>query len=78
MTQAQNGTFVEGYTLYRNRIPRVVNIFDEATLLNVTIEDIREQEVFRFSILVSEFAADNSVYSLPKTDELKEILTGGN
>lgn len=78
MTQAQNGTFVEGYTLYRNRIPRVVNIFEEATLLNVTIEDIREQEVFRFSILVSEFAADDSVYSLPKTDELKEILTGGN
>lgn len=78
MTQAQNGTFVEGYTLYRNRIPRVVNIFDEATLLNVTIEDIREQEVYRFSILVSEFAADNSVYSLPKSDELKEILTGGN
>ena len=78
MTQAQNGTFVEGYTLYRNRIPRVVNIFKEATLLNVTIEDIREQEVFRFSILVSEFATDNSVYSLPKTDELKEILTGGN
>lgn len=78
MTQAQNGTFVEGYSLYRNRIPRVVNIFDEATLLNVTIEDMREQEVFRFSILVNEFAVNDSVYSLPKTDDLKEILTGGN
>jgi len=78
MTQAQNGTFVEGYTLYRNRIPRVVNIFAQATLLNVTIEDIREQEVYRFSILVSEFAEDPSVYSLPKSDELREILTGGN
>lgn len=78
MTQAQNGTFVEGYSLYRNRIPRVVNIFDDATLLNVTIEDIREQEVFRFSILVNEFAVNDSVYSLPKSDELKEILTGGN
>ncbi|NGP76372.1 hypothetical protein G3570_07000 [Balneolaceae bacterium YR4-1] len=78
MTQAQSGTFVEGYSLYRNRIPRVVNIFADATLLNVTIEDIREQEVFRFSILVNEFAVDDSVYSLPKTDELKEILTGGN
>lgn len=78
MTQAQSGTFVEGYSLYRNRIPRVVNIFDDATLLNVTIEDIREQEVFRFSILVNEFAVNDSVYSLPKTDELKEILTGGN
>ncbi len=78
MTQAQNGTFVEGYTLYRNRIPRVVNIFAQATLLNVTIEDIREQEVYRFSILVNEFAEDPSVYSLPKSDELREILTGGN
>lgn len=78
MTQAQNGTFVEGYTLYRNRIPRVVNIFSDATLLNVTIEDIREQEVFRFSILVSEFAENTGVYSLPKSDDLEEILTGGN
>ena len=78
MTQAQNGTFVEGYSLYRNRIPRVVNIFADATLLNVTIEEMREQEVFRFSILVNEFAVNDSVYSLPKTDELKEILTGGN
>ena len=78
MTQAQNGTFVEGYSLYRNRIPRVVNIFSDATLLNVTIEEMREQEVFRFSILVNEFAVSDSVYSLPKTDELKEILTGGN
>lgn len=78
MTQAQNGTFVEGYSLYRNRIPRVVNIFARATLLNVTIEEIREQEVFRFSILVNEFAENNSIYSLPKSDDLREILTGGN
>lgn len=80
MVQAGNGggTFLEGYSLYRDRIPRVVNIFHEATLLNVTIEEIREQEVFRFSIFVKEFASDKSVYSLPKTNELKEILTAGN
>ncbi|MDZ7715003.1 MAG: hypothetical protein U5J95_02205 [Balneolaceae bacterium] len=75
MNQSNEGTFIEGYTLYRNRIPQIVDLFSEATLLNVTIQNVREQEVFQFSIIIKEFAQDPSTaYSPPKPEDLQEIL----
>lgn len=74
MSESNNGTFIQGYTLFRNRIPQIVDLFKEATLLNVTIQNVREKEVFQFSIIVKEFADDPSAYSPPKPDDLQEIL----
>ncbi|MDX1638271.1 MAG: hypothetical protein R3281_09890 [Balneolaceae bacterium] len=65
---------LNGYSLYRNQIPEIVNIFADATLMNVNIETLREQELFRFSIVVKQFTEDNSRYSPPKPDDLKTIL----
>lgn len=75
MRFTEDGLFFEGYTLYRNRVPRIVNIFADATLMNVSIDEIREQEVFRFVILVKEFARDKSIYSPEKPDALKQVLS---
>ncbi len=66
--------YLEGYTLYRARIPRVVDLFAEATLMNVDIEENREQEVYRFSIMISRFVRDRSVYSPDTPEEIEEIL----
>jgi len=74
MSQSNDGTFIQGYTLFRSRIPRIVELFDEATLLNVTIREIREQEVFEFSISIKEFAEDPAAYSPPKPEDLQQIL----
>lgn len=72
--QSKGGVFLRGYTLYRNRIPRVVNIFEEATLMNVNIEQMREQEVFSFAIQVSKFAASDSLYSPPTPEEVENLI----
>jgi Tfp pilus assembly protein PilN len=70
-----DGIFLQGYTLYRNRIPRIVNIFEEATLMNVNNEMMREeQQVYSFSILVQEFAASDSIYSPPTPEEVQNLI----
>jgi hypothetical protein len=74
MQNSEQGIMLSGYSLYRNQIPEVVDIFNEATLMNVNIEKIREQEIYRFSIVVSEFTADKSQYSPPRPEDLKTIL----
>ncbi len=77
LTKTQEGTFIEGYTLYRNRVPAIVDIYDEATLLNVSIEKIREQEIYRFSIFVKAFAGDSAAYSPDQPENIRKLL-GGN
>ncbi len=74
MSQSQDGAFFEGYTLYRSRIPAIVDIFDEATLLNVNTEMTREQELYKFSMIVQEFTADTTQYSPEKPESIEQIL----
>jgi Tfp pilus assembly protein PilN len=47
-----------GYTLYRQRIPRIANMFDNAVLQTVDMEKIREKEVYRFVVLINSFDAN--------------------
>jgi len=47
-----------GYTLYRQRIPRIANMFENATLQTVDMEKIREKEVYRFVVLINSFDAN--------------------
>jgi Tfp pilus assembly protein PilN len=73
-SQSGDGTFIQGYTLYRNRIPEIVNIFDEATLLNVNNEEMREKQVYTFSILIQSFAKSDSIYSPSSPEEVKNLI----
>ncbi|MFA6456288.1 MAG: hypothetical protein WCW40_05645 [Bacteroidota bacterium] len=41
-----------GYTLYRQRIPRIANMFENATLKTVDMESIRGKDVYRFVLVV--------------------------
>ncbi|MFV1885598.1 MAG: hypothetical protein ACMZ7B_13995 [Balneola sp.] len=66
---------IQGIARYRNRIPKVAELFAEATLLNVSTSEIREQEVYLFSYTIGKIVSDESVYT---PDNLKglEDLTG--
>ena len=47
------GTIVNGFSVYRARIPRIVSLFGEAAVLRkVTVEKIREKIVYEFEIEV--------------------------
>ncbi|MFN0158413.1 MAG: hypothetical protein ACKVRP_10125 [Bacteroidota bacterium] len=43
---------LNGFTVYRTRIPRMASLFDNAVLKEVNVQKIREQEVYRYSIEV--------------------------
>ncbi|MCK9408960.1 MAG: hypothetical protein WCX28_05535 [Bacteriovoracaceae bacterium] len=47
-----------GFTLYRQRIPRIANMFENATLQTVDIESIRGKDIYRFVLLVRSNVAD--------------------
>lgn len=74
LSESDKGTFVQGYTLYRNRIPKIVNIFDEATLLSVDDQKVRDNPVYKFSILVEKFAESDSVYSPATPEEVQKLI----
>lgn len=74
MTESDGKVSLQGYTLYRTRIPEIVNIFDEATLMTVNYEELREQQVYHFLITVDRFAESDDVYSPPKPEEVKNLL----
>lgn len=76
MGASKDGVNLQGYTLYRTRIPEIVNIFEEATLLGVSNEEMREQRVYNFKISVDKFAESNAVYSPPKPEEVENLLSG--
>jgi hypothetical protein len=73
-SQTKQGAFIQGYTLYRNRIPELVNIFDEATLLSVNDEEVRDKQIYSFSIFVKSFTKADSIYSPPKPKEVKNLI----
>ncbi len=56
-----NGSKLEltGYSLYRQRIPRIANMFEKATLKSVDVEKIREKDVYKFFLTVDKIEADN-------------------
>ncbi len=47
-----------GYTMYRQRIPRISNMFENAVLSSVDMESIRGKDVYRFVLLVRTTVAE--------------------
>jgi hypothetical protein len=44
---------IQGYTLYRARIPRIAALFDNATLTKVEVKEIREKSPSVYSFIIS-------------------------
>ena len=47
-----------GYSVYRQRIPRIASMFEQATLQSVDMEEIRGKQVYKFQLVVNKFEAD--------------------
>ena len=69
-----DGLQIQGYSLYRNRIPEITDLFSDATLDNVTTEDMRELEVYRFAITVRKVVDDPSEFSTPMSNAINQLF----
>jgi hypothetical protein len=49
---------LNGYSVYRQRIPRIATMFEEATLQSVDMENIRGKDVYRFNLVIKKIDAD--------------------
>jgi hypothetical protein len=43
---------LNGFSIYRTRIPRMATLFDNSVLKEVTVTEIREQTVYNYKIEV--------------------------
>lgn len=70
-----NGTVdIGGIAMYRNRIRLLANIFDNATLLNVSSSEIREREVFDYQFVVSDFYSNENIYTPESVEGINELI----
>lgn len=53
---ANEGMIIEGYSLFRNRIPLLANVFRRATVQSVTEGEMRSTTIYRYIILVDQIA----------------------
>ncbi len=65
---------VQGYSLYKNRIPMIADIFDNAVLIDVSRATIREEGVYSFRYLVNRIVANQNMYTPASAKGLDNIL----
>jgi len=75
MRQNQNNSVeLAGVARSRDRIPMLADIFDNATLLNVSTNVIRSEEVFEFRYVVGSFFDDENIYTPESVQGIQEII----
>lgn len=74
LNQDSDGIEINGYSTQRNAIPRVAEIFDRATLLNVSSSEIREREVYSFRYMIQDFFENEDVYTPEGVKGIQELI----
>ncbi len=64
---------ISGIATSREKIAMVADLFEEATLLDVTINEIREMDVYAFTYVVRRIVGNQSIYS-PSADDEVEVI----
>jgi len=52
MRSVKGGILIQGYSLYRNRIPQFTNLFSKAVLQNVQVDKMKGKKVYQFTVMV--------------------------
>lgn len=74
LRQSENGLSIEGYSMYENRIPALSRQFSNVTLRHVRREQIRDQDLFYFTMLIHDVVADQSLYTPESSRQIRQLL----
>lgn len=58
VAKADSSVELTGYSMYRQRIPRIASMFEEATLQSVDVENIRGKDVYKFILVIKKVDQD--------------------
>jgi len=61
--QDEDVLLVDGFSMYKSRIPTLASQFEEVTLLNVRKQEMRERDIFAFSMMIRNVVADSSAFT---------------
>lgn len=68
------GIEIHGYALYKDRIPKLAELFSEAVLQDVSAATIRGKDVYNFTYIVKEIVSNKSVYTPENMQGLNELI----
>lgn len=73
--QNEDVLMVDGYSLYQQRIPELAGQFESVTLLNVRKQEIRERDIFFFTMMIRDVIADKTLYTPQANREFQELTS---
>lgn len=75
MSEGQNSNIdIDGIAIYRNRIKLLANTFQNATLLNVSSSEIREEEVYDYRFVINQFYNNDNIYTPESVQGINELI----
>ena len=75
-TTQGGGMTVNGFAIFRSRIPRLTGLFENATLRQVLVEEIRDKVVYRFSIEVPSVITKGGTPAAPGAGPAPSVQPG--
>lgn len=72
--ETEAGLSVEGYSLYESRIPSLSRQFANVTLRHVRREQVREQNLYYFTMLIHDVVGDESLFTPESSRQIRELL----
>lgn len=73
--QNEDLIMVDGFSLYQERIPELASQFKTVTLLNVRKQEIREREIYSFSMMIRDVVDDPSLFTPQWNPETSDAST---
>jgi DNA repair exonuclease SbcCD ATPase subunit len=73
--QNEDVILVDGFSLYQERVPELAAQFKTVTLLNVRKQEIREREIYSFSMMIREVVDDPSLFTPQRNPEISDAST---
>jgi len=62
---------IEGYSLFKNRIPNLADEFEAVTLLNVRKQELRDRDIFAFSMMIRDVVEDKNLFTPQQNPEIQ-------
>jgi len=54
---------IDGFSMFKNRIPTLADQFESVTLLNVRKQEIRDRDIFAFTMMIRDVVDDRSLFT---------------
>ncbi len=66
---------IDGYSLFKNRIPELAEQFESVTLLNVRKQELRERDIYNFSMMIREVVENKELFTPYQNPEIQQAST---